>query len=75
VFHGLILTGRKKTMRVVQNLQMQMGEVDVSKVRFDLRRFMHDFIGMVAPRWNRTEIERIRAGKSRRTPDHSPPTP
>ena len=24
-------------MRVVQNLQMQMGEVDVSKVRFDLK--------------------------------------
>ena len=28
---------RTKAMRVVQNVQMEIGEVDVSKVRFDLK--------------------------------------
>ena len=27
----------KKTMRVVQNVQMQVGETDISKMKFDLR--------------------------------------
>ena len=33
----MIFSWWKTTMRVVQNVQMQIGEVDVSKVKFDLK--------------------------------------